>query len=392
MGIVKRLMARGYQPEPIGPYPVRCLIQDSSGKHVQLELDHVASSLGTGYLNGIGIVLPTYVSRSSLADNLATTGALFSQLESVRHMYPELPLVFFVGMQWQVGQEQEAASRLQAISEQAAHISGIQFVGISLPKVGKSRTLNAAFKMGTQLRLQGVGWVDDDVRLAPNCLQHLIKRFLDKGARGSVGATKIAQARRFVSSQFLHRAKQIMKTPTRAYPHGCCMLIDATLVARGIPDRYTCEDDFFCFVLLKPDQPNPFIDLELVPDAVCSHTVGGPPKEIYKRIRRSLFSSHIYRADFPDAVGSFYLSRMQFNGLWPLSPLDTSKGMRYALKKWLLKAVYFVWFLEVGAELFIRGLVGQPLKEVAWSAYSEYEIPVVSDGDTERHSLQTSPQ
>jgi hypothetical protein len=63
--------------------------------------------------------------------------------------------------------------------------------------------------------------------------------------------------------------------------------------------------------------------------------------------------------------------------------------MRYALKKWLLKAVYFVWFLEVGAELFIRGLLRQPLKEIAWSAYSEYEIPDVSNSDTEQRSLQT---
>ena len=160
------------------------------------------------------------------------------------------------------------------------------------------------------------------------------------------------------------------------------MMIDARLAAVGIPDRYVCDDDYFCFALLRPGQPDPKEEMALVPAALCFHTVGGSLPEVYRRVRRSLFSSHVMQADFPLPVSNFYFCRIQFYGLWPMAPLDRSRSLGYAIAKWLLKAIYFAWYAEVGGELFVRGLLGRPLRQIAWSAYLEYEVPATLERST----------
>jgi hypothetical protein len=343
------------------------------------------------WTHGLAFVLPTYVGRSSLGENVACVEALATQVASVRSVAPKTPLLVIVGMQWESGQEGTASERLQALS-QVAQRTHVDFMGLSLPRTRKNATLNAALRLVTALGVCGVGWVDDDVRLAPDCLARLVERFLEKSARGAVGARKIPEPKAALrASRALLRVKEISKTPAYSYPHGCCMLIDAAVAAAGIPSRYLCEDDYICFALLDPSASNPLENLEVVQDALCFHTVGGPTREIYRRIRRSLFTGHILQADFPAEVSAFYMRRMQFNGLWPLGPLDASLGVRGCTVKWFVKALYFSWFLEVGFELALRGLVRRPLREIAWSPYSEYSVPLrVSSHEHRIGDLATS--
>ena len=58
--------------------------------------------------------------------------------------------------------------------------------------------------------------------------------------------------------------------------HGSPMLVETAAFADGIPDRYASDDVYVCFRLLDPRAANPLERLELVPDARCSYTSGGP--------------------------------------------------------------------------------------------------------------------
>lgn len=54
--------------------------------------------------------------------------------------------------------------------------------------------------------------------------------------------------------------------------------------------------------------------------------------------------------------------------------------MAWGFAKWFLKALYLVWFCRVGAELFLRGLMGRPINEIRWGGYTEYERPAIPVG------------
>jgi hypothetical protein len=380
MAFLRKLIARGFDLREPPMCPVNCIVPEGTGGYARTDLESFCRDLPPARGEVIGLVFPTYVSRSRLDDNLSAIARLTEQVKSLLESRPGLTIYFFVGMQWGQGEREESEERLRGIGDFVRSQCSVHYVGLSLPYTKKIFTLNAAFAVSTAAKARGVAWVDDDVRLTPDSLRNLVRRFDERGARGSVGARKVPQARRFLASRILHRSKLVMKTPATAYPHGCCMMIDAALAARGVPRQFMCDDDYFCFALLKPEQANPLADMEVVDDAVCSHTVGGPAREIYSRIRRSLFTSHVFQSSFPPPVSNYYFSRMQFNGLWPLAPIDLSRGLPRAALKWLLKSVYFVWYAQVGAELIVRGALRHPLKQIAWSAYKQYEVPAAGEG------------
>jgi hypothetical protein len=376
---VRWAIRRGYQPAAVDPPPTECLVvrPGSAVARAGLPVSAVDAVLGDGFRGGLALVLPTYVGRAPLSSHRETVGELVAQLADLPPPVTARPLVLVVGMQWRDDQHDEAVERLERLSEIAVSGCGLTFVGISMPQAGKSRMLNAAFELATGLGLAGVAWVDDDVTFSTGCVGRLLEEFLERGARGSVGASKVPRPNPYAAARLLHRGKQITKTPKFGYPHGCCMVIDAELVARRIPHRYTCEDDYFCFALLDPRHENPLHRTHIVADAICYHLTGGPAGEIRTRVNRSLLTAAVLMSDFPaDVAGRYW--HMYFYGLWPLAPAARGHGFRFAAKKWLLKSVHFAWFSGVALQLAARGAVGRPRHEIPWAAYTQHTKPAAS--------------
>ncbi|MFG1955701.1 hypothetical protein [Micromonospora sp. NPDC048830] len=376
---VRWAIRRGYQPAAGDPPPTECVVvrPGAPGSRAGLPVSAVAGELGVGFGGGFALVLPTYVARAPLSSHRETVGELLAQLADLPPTVAARPRVLVVGMQWRDDQHDEAIERLERLGEITASGGGPTFVGIAMPQAGKSRMLNAAFELATGLGLAGVAWVDDDVTFSTGCIGRLLEDFLERGARGSAGASKVARPNPYAAARLLHRGKQITKTPKFGYPHGCCMVVDAELVARGIPDRYTCEDDYFCFALLDPRHENPLHRTHIVADAACYHLTGGPAGEIRHRVNRSLLTAAVLMSDFPAEVAGRYW-RMYFYGLWPLAPAARGHGLRFAAKKWLLKSIHFVWFCQVTLGLAARGIVGRPRREIPWSAYTRHTKPAAS--------------
>jgi hypothetical protein len=251
----------------------------------------------------------------------------------------------------------------------------VGFVGLSLAGPGKVRTLNAAIGLAELGHFAGVGWCDDDVRMEAGALQRMVASFLERGCQGAVGATKIPHPKPYVTSKLLYRAKQVA-APATNYPHGCCILVATSVVIGGIPDRYLSDDGYVCFRLLDPDLDDPQRYLHLVPDARCHYLVAGPAGQTRRRIRRLLLNHHVYLADWPIPVSRYYFRRILFPGMWPVAGWDGQRGFCTALQNAAIKWLYFCWFVAVGAELWLRGLVNRPLRRLTWSTYSEVEMPV----------------
>lgn len=352
---IRRTVARGYRPTSTWSTPV---------EYLPARPDATATTRG-----GIGFVLPTQVST----EEPAVFGELVVQFEKAARGHPDHRLVLMIGMQWHEPSEQDGARRqLADLVVRAADRAGDAFdvVGLLLRGPIKVRTLNAAIRLAEDLGLAGIGWADDDVRLADDCLTNLVSAFLMAGHQGAVGATKIPHASRHRTSKVLHRAKAIA-APATNYPHGCCILVGIATVAGGIPDRYVSDDGYVCFQLLDPGHPDPLHSLKLVPDALVHYQVAGPAGATRRRIRRLLLNHHVYLADWPYPVARYYFREILFAGMWPLTGWDGSRGRRFAVKKAAIKWLYFLVFARVGAELYVRGLLGRPLTEIVWSGYRE---------------------
>ncbi|MFI9202956.1 hypothetical protein [Streptomyces sp. NPDC053048] len=321
---------------------------------------------------GIGLVVPTQVTRATPQEQRETFRDLLEKVGQARRAHPDLRLVLMIGMQWQAPQQRdEARQRLRALLELAADGD---VIGLLLRGPLKVRTLNAAISVAERLALEGIGWIDDDVRMEDDCLARLVSAFREGGCRGAVGATKIPHASSHLTSRLLHRAKAVA-APATNYPHGCCILLATTVVAGGIPDRYVSDDGYVCGRLLDPAAPDPLHQLRLVPGARVHYQVAGPAGPTRRRIRRLLLNHHIYLADWPYPTARYYFREVLFLGMWPLAPWDRSRGVRHACRKAAVKWLYFPWFAAIGTELYLRGLCGRPLREVAWSGYRSAAAP-----------------
>jgi hypothetical protein len=315
----------------------------------------------------IGVLLPTYVSRAARDDQSRTIAHVLDQIADVRLAFPAMRLVYFVGIQWANDAERaEASVRLRHAHQSASALRRIEFVGLSLPGPGKLRTLNAAIELAGTMRLTGLLWIDDDIQMEPQCLTRLTARFADKHGRGAIGATKIARAGTTATSKMVRRFKGVTGSATN-FPHGCCMLVETSALAGGIPDRYPSDDVYVCFQLLSPRSPDPLQYLELVPDARCSYTAGGRLAPTAGKIRRILLTQHVYLADWPVETSRCYFDHVLFAGMWPLARWDSARPWRAASMKALLQWLYFGFFLLAGAELVVRGAVRVPLRRIGWN-------------------------
>jgi hypothetical protein len=352
---------RGYAPQSLPPATPLWLSRGVAGEVVGAETPRLPPPSGERF----AFVWPT-VLRSDGGQQLRrlVDAALVQLADAARDSGVELVLV--IGLQWLPGQAEHARAELQRVLAAVAPPAAVHLLGLLLPAPRKSRTLNAVFSAIDTLGLGAVGWIDDDVELAPRCLSRLVQRFRQGGAGGAVGATKVAHRRPEWASRLLFRAKQSMQTAEN-YPHGCCILVDAAVVRRGIPERYVSDDGFVCFELLAPSRPDPLDKLQLVPEAECHYTVGAPRGRLLLRLRRLQLNHHVFLADYPPDVGRYYVRHMLFAGLWPIAPWDRSAPAGAALVRWQLKAVHFGLFCAIGAELALRGRAGRPLREIPWA-------------------------
>ncbi|MFC5144776.1 hypothetical protein [Streptomyces aureoversilis] len=357
---IRRRIARGYRPTSTWDTPVDYLAPGG----------FPSPRPGGG---GIGLVMPTQVTRATPEEQREMFRDLLKRVGTACRAHPDVRLVLMIGMQWQTPEQRhEARRRLGALVEMAA--DGPEVVGLLLRGPLKVRTLNAAISVAERLGLDGIGWMDDDVRMEEECLARLVTAFREEGCRGAVGATKIPHSSGHLTSRILHRAKAVA-APATNYPHGCCILVATAVVAGGIPDRYVSDDGYVCFRLLDPGAPDPLHRLRLVPGARVHYQVAGPAGATRRRIRRLLLNHHIYLADWSYPTARYYFREILFLGMWPLARWDHSQGVRFACRKAAIKWLYFLWFGAIGAELYLRGLFGRPLREVAWSGYPTAGAP-----------------
>ena len=360
-------VARGYEP----PGTSTPTIEFIPRRPRDLSSDSANGVRGDGPGNtgaiAIGVLTPTYVARASHADQSQTIAHVLDQIADIHRAFPALRLVYFLGMQWSHEAERaEALARLDRAHEATKARDGIEFVGLCLPGPGKLRTINAVIPVARAAHLTGLLWIDDDIQMELDCLTRLTARFIDKGGRGAVGATKIPRTGTTATSSVLRRAKGVSGSAMN-FPHGCCMLVETNVLAGGIPDRYPSDDVYVCFQLLAPHAANPLQHLELVPDACCRYTSGGALFPTVGKIRRILLNQHVYLADWPIETARCYFERVLFTGLWPLASWDGTQGWRVGLAKLMVQWLYFLFFLVAGAELVVRGWLRAPLRRIGWN-------------------------
>ncbi|MEM9556297.1 MAG: hypothetical protein AAGC60_18725 [Acidobacteriota bacterium] len=362
---------RGYAPPPLHSLEPRWFVPSRGADRGSLEpVDLEALAARIEASSGVGFVLPTALGRSrdSLPGRVAE---LASQIAEV-HRETSLPVVLVVGLQWFEGEEDEATTLLDAALRGALDVveadQPVHLVGLTLRGPGKVETLRTCLPLVSSLGLQGLGWVDDDIELEPGCLARLVAGFLERaGGPRVVGAVKVPHRREEAASRWLFRLKQHMD-PAVNYPHGCCMMVDASLLDRGIPARYTCDDGYFCYEILQRVPEQAAQRLALVDEAVCHYSVGAARGRLLPRLRRLLLHHLVFLADYPPPVGARYLSDYLYPGFVPISRRPASDGRRSGPLRWGLQAFHFTCLSAIALELAVRGLIGRPLREIRWSS------------------------
>ncbi|WP_211275451.1 hypothetical protein [Actinoplanes rectilineatus] len=365
---LRRGISRGYRPSGTWRRPVVYLGADGTAT-----ARPPAPPAAVPGAPSFAFVLPTHLRRYDEAGHRSWFRDVLAQFAGP--VGTGAQVIVMVGMQWMRPEEEaEAIGRLRSLAAETAGHDAVHFIGLSLPGPGKPATLNAGIAVADEYDLTAVGWVDDDIRLEPGCLAAMIEDFVRGGCRGAVGGTKVPHARKYATSRLLHRLKALTATATN-YPHGCCLLVERAVVSGGIPDRYLCDDGYVCFRLLDPEAADPLRHLRLVPDARCHYEVAGPAGQTGRRIRRLLLNHVIYLADWSYPVSRHYFRSILFSGMWPLTDLDRSVGLRHGAAKSAIKWIYFCWFGRTAAELWFRGLFRCPLRQVQWAEYVAPDSP-----------------
>lgn len=364
-GAIAAPIRRGYLPPPkrdLSPrWWVRDVADDAPSALREVSLEALAPSRGS-FDGGIGFVLPTALQRArgSLQTKLAE---LWEQIEQAQRDNAA-PLLLVVGLQWRDDETEALALLERALTALPMARGAVALVGLTLRGPGKADTLRTCVPLVSQFGLRGLGWVDDDVVLDAGCLTRLVEGFLRcPDGPCVVGATKVPHERDETASRWLFRCKQRM-SPAVNYPHGCCMLVEAGLFDRGIPDRYTCDDGYFCYEMLQRAPDDASARIALIPDARCHYWVGADRGRLLPRLRRILLHHVIFLADYPAPVGGKYLGEYLYPGFWPLSRVPP-RGAPGATR-WLLQSLHFAFLSATALELGVRGAVGRPLRAVRW--------------------------
>lgn len=374
LDLIRRAVDVGFRPciesSGTGSYYV-----PAAGGAMKLMLTELQQHLTQFDQVGAVLLLPTYVTRTTSRELFLSYEMLVREATLLCQSDRECSIIVLVVIQHEQSDWSLAVERLNALYSQLSQTDRVLHIGCLCEERGKVRSLNKAFAVAAFARAPFVGWIDDDIILSVGTMASLYQEISRDPQLFSVGSKKVPRPRRMVASKLLLKAKKAMSTPATAYPHGCCMMLRLGNPVTLIPERYCCDDGYFCFKLLVPDTSHPLRHMKIVEGTTCSHFVGGPAIEIFYRVRRSLLSAAVYLADFPDSVSTFYFREIMFRGLYPIARFDWSRGFIAGLCKNFLKGIYFTWFFATIAELYIRGKCGAPFVRIAWSPYSEHAKP-----------------
>lgn len=340
---------------------------------VPLEITQVATDLAERKTRFF-FLLPTVLERCDASEQLCAIEDLIAQVERV-----ESKSGIIISLQSSAS-PMDVNSRLQQWLALGKIGSSVPVFVVCSNIKSKVNAINFSLDVCARAGIEALGYVDDDVVLGEDAIRHLCDAYEASDKPCAVGARKIPHPKSHRTSKVLNACKKIMSTPSTRYPHGCCIVITAERFSKGIPARYVCDDGFICFELIDTDAADPQARLSICEESVCHHTVGGRFMETVRRVRRSLLSVVVFCLDYPSDTSIYYLKRIHFAGLWPFSPLDGSKGMALALKKWVLKFVLFVWTAKIFFELVLRGLADRGLTHIDWAAYRWQKRGVPGDG------------
>ncbi len=363
MANVAAMLLAGYEPKD-PEWPV--IEQLNEGSLDPFTLDCVPEACGE---RGLTLVLASYIDRGRLEQQLPAMRQYFGQLAALAASEPSLPLTGIVVMQRKPGQKAEALRRLEAIRHLMP--STVNILLLSIVAQRKMMSLNCMIAIANRARARAVGWIDDDIVLSDGALTALWRELAAAGYRGAVGPRKIGRPMKNVSSRVVFGFKSVT-APATNYPHGCCLLVDAAVVGRGIPWKYASDDGFVCFELLRPEASDPMHLLRICESATCYHDVGAPTfRANWTRVRRMQLNHLIMMASYPTAVGRYYFRNILFPGLWPIGGRSDAPPWR-GLLKWSFKLIHFLVFLSVAIELIVRGWLGRPLGGIVWGGSNTY--------------------
>ena len=279
------------------------------------------------------------------------------------------PCLLLLGVHHSPEQRDTAVLRIHALEKQLEG-SPVAFAAFCTTVPGKVMALNVAIDFAVSSGALGLLQLDDDIRLRRGAIERLYSVYSAAGRPLAVGAVKVGVSRRNPTSRVMRWSKHRTHTAI-SYPHSCCMLLDPRLLAPGIPRRYTSDDAYICFRLLRPEQANPLDLLRLVPEAQCVHFIGGPGLQAIRRVRGILLNVHVLLSDFREDVSRYYFREILFPGFWPLGSVP-SIARPFS---WMVQALYFSWFAAVGLELALRGACRRPLRDIGWMPVPDRELP-----------------
>lgn len=374
---LKSIVSAAYKPSPPPHLDVKLTLKRQNWQTANVTMDESLGFLrGSNGIFRIGVIFPTYVSRCTFDEFAVSISNLAIQLLQTSVKIPDLEIIVFIGVQWQSREVDQAKCLINKALEIIGGITTFFVVGAEIPVLSKNITLDYFFKFVSPLGLEGMLWIDDDIVMSDNCISNLLHRFLKENRCGAFGARKIPTKKKYNGSKFLYFVKKYIKSENRQYPHGCCMIVSKQYISDGIPERFMGigEDGYFCFLLLDPKNEHSFAQLTIVEDAICYYCVGGPFRELYPRLKRTILHTLILMGEFPAETSIFYFKEIWFYGLWPVAAADDKLSHKTFLR-YAFKLIYFIWVIEVYLELYFRSKFNYPLRGINWSAYSHYVSP-----------------
>jgi hypothetical protein len=320
-------------------------------------------------------LIPTYLDRCSSAEQAEAVRRIVAQMAGPGSTDLASRAAFILLLQHDPAQTGAAEERARDI---LASVNGAEADWLSVALIdvhGKVNALNTCLRALDAAGYDGlVGWVDDDVQLGVDCLAELARTLRQRGEVMIAGAAKIPVPNVQRAASIFLRIKTVARATSRPIPHGCCILGRFDSLKSGIPARYVGEDGYLSMRHYDETRADPLEAMAVVPTATCVHTVGGPLGQIWKRVRRTIYTNSILLADFPEDRSVHFAREIIFHGL--LSSRDGPSGrIRVTTRNKLLKLILLLGYFEAGATILLRSLLRRPLQQVAWSGYSDYSHP-----------------
>lgn len=216
---LKFAVARGYKPR------------------VEASPNVVAVTLSAEpYRSDLAVILPTYIERCTSATHAEAISDLLAHVSRFAGGAERRTVGLIVAMQHSPDDLPRAQAHVDEILRALDPKQRAQVKMLLLDVHSKVAALNASMGL---LRSWGhaglVGWVDDDVELAPEALLRMAEYLTNNASVQVVGAAKKPVANQQKSARVFHNIKLIVKATGRPHPHGCALLGRMEALGDGIP-------------------------------------------------------------------------------------------------------------------------------------------------------------